>query len=149
MCIAITCATSRSTFATSIYNTCNVPLKHLKHLKRTTATCAFSVASSSYSDEWRLVDAELDAAGVELAGGTKLGRGRGRWMERGHDGRREPGRGHAMRAGGARSPSGVGATSRSRGAQRAERAGGDRGGVADEAQNERATYTGSVRPDGV
>jgi hypothetical protein len=26
-------ATSRSTFATSIRNTCNVPLKHLKHLK--------------------------------------------------------------------------------------------------------------------
>jgi hypothetical protein len=38
-CIAIiTCATSWSTFATSIYNTCNIPLKHLKHIF---ATCNF------------------------------------------------------------------------------------------------------------
>jgi hypothetical protein len=65
-CIAITtCATSRSTFATSIYNTCNISRKHLKHLKHTIATCAFSVASACCLDEWRLVDAELDA-GMEL-----------------------------------------------------------------------------------
>jgi hypothetical protein len=42
---------------------------------------------------------ELDAtecaevAGVELGGGTDLGRDRGRWMERSCDGRREYGRG--------------------------------------------------------
>ena len=34
-----TYATSRSTFTTSIQNTCNIPLKHLKHLKYTLATC--------------------------------------------------------------------------------------------------------------
>jgi hypothetical protein len=42
---------------------------------------------------------ELDAtkcaevASVELVGGTDLGSGRGRWMERSCDGRREYGRG--------------------------------------------------------
>jgi hypothetical protein len=42
--MAITrCATSRSTFATSIYNTCNIPLKHLKH---TLATCSFHPTSN-------------------------------------------------------------------------------------------------------
>jgi len=66
--IIATCAIFRSTFATSIYNTCNVPLKHLKHLKYTLATCAFSVASACCLDEWRLVDAELNAA--ELGGDT-------------------------------------------------------------------------------
>jgi hypothetical protein len=39
-CIAIaTYATSWSTFATSTWGTCNVPLKHQKHLKDTLATC--------------------------------------------------------------------------------------------------------------
>jgi hypothetical protein len=38
--VITTCATSQSNFATSIYNTCNIPLKHLKHLKYTLATCA-------------------------------------------------------------------------------------------------------------
>ena len=62
-CITITtCAASRSTVATSIYNTCNIPLKYLKHLKHTIATCVFSVTSAHCWDEWSLVDAELDAA---------------------------------------------------------------------------------------
>jgi hypothetical protein len=33
--------TSRYTFAISIYNTCNISLKYLKHLKYTLATCTF------------------------------------------------------------------------------------------------------------
>jgi hypothetical protein len=37
-----TCATSQSIFATSISNTCNIPLKHLKH---TLAICAFNTTS--------------------------------------------------------------------------------------------------------
>jgi len=41
---------------------CNIPLKHLKHLKYTIATCTFSVASACCLDEWRLVNAELDAS---------------------------------------------------------------------------------------
>jgi hypothetical protein len=57
--------------ATTIYNTCNIPLKHIKHLKYTLATCAFSVASTYCLDEWRLVDAELDAA--EWRGGMPAG----------------------------------------------------------------------------
>jgi hypothetical protein len=62
-CIAITaCAAYRFTFATSIYNTCNTPRKHLKYLKYTIATCAFNVASACCLDEWRLIDAELDAS---------------------------------------------------------------------------------------
>jgi hypothetical protein len=36
-----TYATFESTFATSIWNTSNIPLKHLKHLKQMLATCAF------------------------------------------------------------------------------------------------------------
>jgi hypothetical protein len=37
-CIATaTCATFRSTFATSRWNTCNIQMKHLKHLKHTLA----------------------------------------------------------------------------------------------------------------
>jgi hypothetical protein len=56
MCTAI--AISRSTFATSIRNTCNIPLKHLKH---TLATCVFSITSTCCSDDSRPVDAELDA----------------------------------------------------------------------------------------
>ena len=61
-CIAITtCATFRFTFATSIYNTCNITLKK-KHLKYTSATCVFSVTSACCLDEWRLIDAALDAA---------------------------------------------------------------------------------------
>ena len=91
--------TSRSTFATLIYNTCNKPRKHLKHLKHTIATCAFSVAFACCLDEWRLVDAELDA-GMELEaaewhGGRRCGAHRrhgprqgqgqagGAWRERG------------------------------------------------------------------
>jgi hypothetical protein len=47
MCIAIvTCATSQSAFATSIRNTCNVPLKHPKHVERMFATCVFRPSSS-------------------------------------------------------------------------------------------------------
>jgi hypothetical protein len=43
MCTTIaTDATSRSTFATHIWNTCNIPLKHMKHLGQTIKTCAFS-----------------------------------------------------------------------------------------------------------
>jgi hypothetical protein len=54
-CIAIaTCATSRSTFATSRWNTCNIQMKNLKHLKHTLATWAFNEMSSCYLDEWRL-----------------------------------------------------------------------------------------------
>ena len=40
-----------------------------------------------------------EVAGVELVGGTDLGRGRGRRMERSCDGSRESGRVHAARAG--------------------------------------------------
>jgi hypothetical protein len=55
-CIVIAiCATSRYTFATSIQNIYNIPLKHLKHLKYTLATCVFSATSTCCSDEWRLV----------------------------------------------------------------------------------------------
>jgi hypothetical protein len=80
MCIAIaTCATSRSTFATSIYSTCNIPLKHLKHA---IATSAFSVAFACCLDEWRLV-AKLDAA--EWCGGRQCGahRRHGPWQGQG------------------------------------------------------------------
>jgi hypothetical protein len=38
-------ATSRSILATSICNTYNKPLKHLKQLKHTFATCAFNTTS--------------------------------------------------------------------------------------------------------
>jgi hypothetical protein len=51
-----------------------------------------------------------EVAGVELIGSTDLSRGRGRRMERDHDGRHESKRGHATRAGGGD----VGATRRSR-----------------------------------
>jgi hypothetical protein len=44
---------------------CNIPMKDLKHMKHTIATCAFSVASACCWDKWRLVDVELDA-GAEL-----------------------------------------------------------------------------------
>ena len=37
-----TIATSRSTFATSVRNSRNIPLKHLKHFKCTLATCIMS-----------------------------------------------------------------------------------------------------------
>jgi hypothetical protein len=49
-CIAIaTCATPRSTFSTSICNTCNVPQKHLKY---TLATCASSLLPVVASGWW-------------------------------------------------------------------------------------------------
>jgi hypothetical protein len=68
-CIAITtCAIFQSTFTTSIYNTCNISRKHLNHLKHTIATCAFQRASTCYLDEWRLVNAGLDA-GTEIMKG--------------------------------------------------------------------------------
>jgi hypothetical protein len=57
-------------------------------------------------DEWRLVDAEFDAtsgvevAGVELIGGTNLGRGS-------RDRRRDSRQGHAVRAGAQVGPRGV------------------------------------------
>ena len=80
-------ATSRSTFATSRQNTCNIrleqmkhtlktyvyshynmcniliyfcnkPLKYLKHLKHAIATCTFTVAFVCCLDEWSLVNAE-------------------------------------------------------------------------------------------
>jgi hypothetical protein len=60
-----TCATFRSTFATSIYNTSNIPRKHLKYFKHTIASCAFIAAYACCLDKWRLDDAELDT-------GTKL-----------------------------------------------------------------------------
>jgi hypothetical protein len=91
-------------FTISIYNTYNIPLKHLKHLKHIIATYAFSVASACCLDEWRLVDAKLDAgaevADVELVGGVDLGRGKSRRMERGRGGRCVSVQGHAARAGG-------------------------------------------------
>jgi hypothetical protein len=63
-CIAITtCATSPSSFVISIYNTCNIPSKQLKHLKHTIATYTFSIASAWCLD--RLIDAELNT-GTEL-----------------------------------------------------------------------------------
>jgi hypothetical protein len=91
MCTTIaTYATSRSTFATSISNTCSIPLKYPKHLTQKLATCAFK--HNIYlllQRKWRLVDAELDAgmeldttecaevAGVELVGNTDLDTGYG------------------------------------------------------------------------
>jgi hypothetical protein len=39
-------ASFQSTFATPIYNTCNIPLKQLKHLKHTLATCGFHPSSN-------------------------------------------------------------------------------------------------------
>ena len=39
-----------------------MPLKHLKHLKYTLATCVFSATSTCCSDDWRLINAELDAS---------------------------------------------------------------------------------------
>jgi hypothetical protein len=51
--IIATYVISRSTFGTSMWNTCNTPLKHLKHLKHTIATCAFSAMSPGCLDEWR------------------------------------------------------------------------------------------------
>jgi hypothetical protein len=65
-------------------------MKHLKHLKYTFATSTFSVTSSYYLGESRLVDAELDAStkldatkvasayligSAELAGNTELAGG--------------------------------------------------------------------------
>jgi hypothetical protein len=75
MYIAIrTCATSRSTFVTSIYNTCNIPRKHLKH---TIVTCAFSISSAYCLDKCRLIDAELDTSteleSAEWCGGHRCG----------------------------------------------------------------------------
>jgi hypothetical protein len=65
-CIVITtCATSQYTFARSIYNTCSIPLKHLKYLKHTIVTFAFSVPSACCLNKRRLVDVDLDT-GMEL-----------------------------------------------------------------------------------
>jgi hypothetical protein len=85
-----------------------------------------------------------EVAGAELVGDTDLGRGRSRRMERGHDERRESGRGHAARACGG-------------GAQHTEQAcdtgGGDagKGGVRPVSGGtqrvERAGDAGGVRPD--
>jgi hypothetical protein len=56
------------TLATYVYSHCNICNIRIyfcniyKHLKHTFATCAFSVTSTSYLDEWRLVDTKLDAA---------------------------------------------------------------------------------------
>jgi hypothetical protein len=109
---------SQSTFATSIYNTCNI---HLKHLKHTIITYTFSVASACCFDEWRLIDADLDA--VEWHGGSWCGarqwngpqQGQSKWIERGRNGRRESRRRrwHSQEQG----------MSQSKGAQHAERAG--------------------------
>jgi hypothetical protein len=65
-------------FTTSIYNTCNIPLKHLKYLKHTLTTYVFNVAPTCCLDEWRLVNAELDAAEWTPAGGQL--RGPGKWL---------------------------------------------------------------------
>jgi hypothetical protein len=63
-CISIApCATSRSTFATAIWNTCNILLKHMKHLKHTLATCTESTMPPCCLDEWRLVVSELNTRG--------------------------------------------------------------------------------------
>ena len=70
----------------------------MKYLKYTIEICTFSVAFACCLDEWRLVDAEVDA-GAELIGSTDLGRGRR--MERGCDGRHESGRARAGGGGGA------------------------------------------------
>ena len=44
------------------------------HLKHTIVTCAFSATSPSYLDEWRLVDAELDATKLwEVVGAELIG----------------------------------------------------------------------------
>jgi hypothetical protein len=61
-----TYATSWSIFATSAWNTCNIPLKHLKHML---ATCDFSTMSPCYLDEWTLVVVELEA-GADVSGGA-------------------------------------------------------------------------------
>jgi hypothetical protein len=58
--------TSWSTFATSIWNTCNISLKHLKHWKHTFATCAFSTISPCCLG-WRLGGGAELAASVEKA----------------------------------------------------------------------------------
>jgi hypothetical protein len=86
-------------YLTSIYNTCHVLRKHLKYLKHTIVTCAFSVASACCLDEWRLIDAELNAVMelevAEWRGGHRCGLvsgtnlGSGRRMEHGCDGRRK------------------------------------------------------------
>jgi hypothetical protein len=84
-----------------------------------------------------------EVAGVVLIGGTDLGRGRSRRMERGRDGRREFGWGHAARARARWCRRGRG-PSRSRGA-RAGDVGGDGAG---ETQSGQVTYTDpSVRTD--
>jgi hypothetical protein len=69
--VTTTCATSRSTFATSIYYTCTIPLKHLKHIL---STWSFSVASTCCLNEWRPVDAELDAVKWRRGRGMPMGR---------------------------------------------------------------------------
>ena len=61
----VTYATSRSTFATSIQNTCNIPLNHLKHLKHTLATCVFSANATLLLGRIELVIVELNA-GAEV-----------------------------------------------------------------------------------
>jgi hypothetical protein len=71
--LATTIATSRSTFATSIRITCNIPLKHLKHFKHTLATYVFSATSTCCLDDWRLVGVELDGdAELDATGGAQL-----------------------------------------------------------------------------
>jgi hypothetical protein len=70
--ITTTYATSRSTFATSIWNTCNIPLKHLKHLKYMLTTYTFNVTSPCCLGEWRLVcmwSSPEAVAPVSLVGG--------------------------------------------------------------------------------
>ena len=70
-----------------------MPLKHLKHLKYTLAPCVFSATSTRCLDDWRLVDAELDAAErrtapvekatpVEKGAGTVKNATAGRWPGR-------------------------------------------------------------------
>jgi hypothetical protein len=49
--------------ATSIWNTCNIPLKYLKHLKHTLATCIFST-SQHLLPTWE----NEGSSGVEFAG---------------------------------------------------------------------------------
>jgi hypothetical protein len=120
------------TYMYSHYNMCNIPIYfcniNIQHLQHTSETLEiyysnmhFSVASACCFDEWRLIDADLDA--VEWHGGSWCGarqqngprQEQGRWIELGRDGRRESRRcrWHSRGQG----------LSRRKGAQRAERAG--------------------------
>jgi hypothetical protein len=77
-----TCATSQSIFATSISNTCNIPLKHLKH---TLAICAFNTTSPCCLAEWRLVGVWCLPAAVATRRGKEASATRAAGRPRPHD----------------------------------------------------------------